>query len=376
MDSPRYTRDYAAGEDIFRQGDAGDEAFIIEQGRVAIWSIGTSGEREAVAELGPGEVFGEMALVNRKPRAAGASAREPTRLRAISRAHLQQRLDASDPLLRLVLGTVMARLRATLGDTPSPPSRDRQPDDAQDALRALQQEHAISAGLDDGEFRLHFQPVLRLSDRAPVGYEALARWEHDGRLVPPPEFIPVTERSDLAIRFGRWVGATAVAGFAALDDAAYVSINVSVRQFGDAMVLDQIADALAERCIPTARMRLEVTETHLLTQWDSAIAWLDRARAIGMGIMLDDFGTGYSSLAYLHRLPLTALKIDRSFVATMLSDPASAKILRTITLLARDLDVDCIAEGIESDAQADALVDLGVAYGQGFLFGRPAPLTG
>ena len=256
MDSPRYTRDYAAGEDIFRQGDAGDEAFIIEQGRVAIWSIGTSGEREAVAELGPGEVFGEMALVNRKPRAAGASAREPTRLRAISRAHLQQRLDASDPLLRLVLGTVMARLRATLGDTPSPPSRDRQPDDAQDALRALQQEHAISAGLDDGEFRLHFQPVLRLSDRAPVGYEALARWEHDGRLVPPPEFIPVTERSDLAIRFGRWVGATAVAGFAALDDAAYVSINVSVRQFGDAMVLDQIADALAERCIPTARMRL------------------------------------------------------------------------------------------------------------------------
>lgn len=376
MDSPRYTRDYAAGEDIFRQGDAGDEAFIIEQGRVAIWSIGTSGEREAVAELGPGEVFGEMALVNRKPRAAGASAREPTRLRAISRAHLQQRLDASDPLLRLVLGTVMARLRATLGDTPSPPSRDRQPDDAQDALRALQQEHAISAGLDDGEFRLHFQPVLRLSDRAPVGYEALARWEHDGRLVPPPEFIPVTERSDLAIRFGRWVGATAVAGFAALDDAAYVSINVSVRQFGDAMVLDQIADALAERGIPTARMRLEVTETHLLTQWDSAIAWLDRARAIGMGIMLDDFGTGYSSLAYLHRLPLTALKIDRSFVATMLSDPASAKILRTITLLARDLDVDCIAEGIESDAQADALVDLGVAYGQGFLFGRPAPLTG
>ncbi|MCK5769912.1 EAL domain-containing protein [Algiphilus sp.] len=376
MDSPRYTRDYAAGEDIFRQGDAGDEAFIIEQGRVAIWSVGASGEREAVAELGPGEVFGEMALVNRKPRAAGASAREPTRLRAISRAHLQQRLDASDPLLRLVLGTVMARLRATLGDTPSPPSRDRQPDDAQDALRALQQEHAISAGLDDGEFRLHFQPVLRLSDRAPVGYEALARWERDGRLVPPPEFIPVTERSDLAIRFGRWVGATAVAALAALDDAAYVSINVSVRQFGDALVLDQIADALAERGIPTARMRLEVTETHLLTQWDSAIAWLDRARAIGMGIMLDDFGTGYSSLAYLHRLPLTALKIDRSFVATMLSDPASAKILRTITLLARDLDVDCIAEGIESDAQADALVDLGVAYGQGFLFGRPAPLAG
>ena len=142
------------------------------------------------------------------------------------------------------------------------------------------------------------------------------------------------------------------------------------------MVLDQIADALAERGIPTARMRLEVTETHLLTQWDSAIAWLDRARAIGMGIMLDDFGTGYSSLAYLHRLPLTALKIDRSFVATMLSDPASAKILRTITLLARDLDVDCIAEGIESDAQVDERVGLGVAYGQGFLFGRPAPLTG
>lgn len=376
MDSPRYTRDYAAGEDIFRQGDAGDEAFIIEQGRVAIWSIGASGEREAVAELGPGEVFGEMALVNRKPRAAGASAREAARLRAISRTHLQQRLDASDPLLRLVLGTVMARLRATLGDTPSPPSCDRQPDDAQDALQALQQEHAISAGLDDGEFLLYFQPVLRLSDRASVGCEALARWERDGRLVPPSEFIPVTERSDLAIRFGRWVGTTAVAGLAALDDAAYVSINVSVRQFGDAMVLDQIADALAERGIPTARMRLEVTETHLLTQWDSAIAWLDRARAMGMGIMLDDFGTGYSSLACLHRLPLTALKIDRSFVATMLTDPASAKILRTITLLARDLDVDCIAEGIESDAQADALVDLGVAYGQGFLFGRPAPFTG
>lgn len=374
MASSTFVRAYAPGEAIFRQGDSGHEAFVVESGRVRI----ASEAGEEIAQLGPGEIFGEMALFSRAPRIAGATAIEPTQLRAISRTHIEERLEATDPLLRHVLSSVMERLRAATDRAATPTPKGRRDQHAQQALLALQREHAIIGGLDAGEFELHYQPILRLADRQPVGHEALARWRHDGTLIPPGEFIPVTERSQLATRFGRWVAATACASLPRLATTAagagYISINLSTHQFNDATLLEDIARQLDELGMPSSSLRLEITETQLLVDWQAAIAWLDTARALGIGVMLDDFGTGYSSLAYLHRLPLTALKIDRSFVGTMLIDDGSRKILRTITLLARDLGVDCIAEGIEAEAQAEALAELGVLYGQGYHLGRPEPL--
>ena len=374
MASSTFVRAYAPGEAIFRQGENGDEAFVVESGRVCI----ASDSGEEIAQLGTGEIFGEMALFSRAPRMAGATAVEPTQLRAISRSHIEERLEVTDPLLRHVLSSVMERLRAATDRAATPTPKARRDQHARQALRALQREHAIINGLDAGEFELHFQPILRLSDRQPVGHEALARWRHDGTLIPPGEFIPVTERSQLATRFGRWVAATACASLPRLAAASaadgYISINISTHQFGDATLLESMASQLDELGMPASALRLEITETQLLGDWEAAIAWLDTARALGMGVMLDDFGTGYSSLAYLHRLPLTALKIDRSFVGTMLVDGGSRKILRTITLLARDLGVDCIAEGIEEETQAEALAELGVLYGQGYHLGWPEPL--
>lgn len=374
MASSSFLRAYAADETIFRQGESGYEAFVVESGRVCI----ASDAGEEIAQLGPGEVFGEMALFSRAPRLASAIAIEPTQLRAISRAQIEERLEATDPLLRHVLSSVMERLRAATDKTATPTPKARRDQHAEQALLALQREHAIIGGLDAGEFELHFQPILRLSDRAPVGHEALARWRHDGSLIPPGEFIPVTERSQLATRFGRWVAETACASLPRLatSDASggYISINISTYQFNDTTLLESIARQLDALGMPASALRLEITETQLLGDWETAIAWLDRARALGMGVMLDDFGTGYSSLAYLHRLPLTALKIDRSFVGNMLEDGGSRKILRTITMLARDLGVDCIAEGIEQEAQLEALRELGVLYGQGYHLGWPEPL--
>lgn len=373
MASSTFVRAYAPGETIFEQGESGHEAFVVESGRVRI----VSENNEEIAQLGAGEIFGEMALFSRATRMAGATAIEPTQLRAISRAHIEERLEATDPLLRHVLSSVMERLRAATDKSATPTPKARREHHAEQALLALQREHAIVHGLDAGEFELHFQPILRLSDRQPVGYEALARWRHDGSLIPPGEFIPVTERSQLATRFGRWVAETGCASLPFLTAGqpdGYLSINISTLQFGDALLLQDIARQLQTVGMPTSALRLEITETQLLGDWQTAISWLDNARALGMGVMLDDFGTGYSSLAYLHRLPLTALKIDRSFVKTMLIDDASRKILRTITLLARDLGVDCIAEGIEEEAQAEALAAFDVVYGQGYLFGRPEPL--
>lgn len=374
MASRAFLRAYAPGEAIFRQGESGHEAFVVESGRVRI--VSESGEE--IAQLGPGEIFGEMALFNRTPRMAGATAVEPTQLRAISRTHIEERLEVTDPLLRHVLSSVMERLRTASDRSATPRPKARRDQHAQQALRALQREHAIISGLDAGEFELHYQPILRLSDRRQVGHEALARWRRDGTLIPPGEFIPVTERSQLATRFGRWVAATACASLPRMARAGaadgYISINISTHQFSDVTLLEGIARQLDELGMPASALRLEITETQLLGDWETAIAWLDAARELGIGVMLDDFGTGYSSLAYLHRLPLTALKIDRSFVGTMLVDDASAKILRTITRLARDLGVDCIAEGIEEEAQAEALAGLGVLYGQGYHLGWPEPL--
>lgn len=378
MKSHRFVRSYAPGEDIFLQGDAGHEAFVVEHGRVAIWQeIG--GSREPLAELGAGEVFGEMALFSDHRRVAGATAVAATQLRAITRQQLDDRLEAVDPLLRHVLGTVMARLRGMLQNTQALTAAATAPvpdGHAEEALRALRLEHAIVEGIEGGEFELHYQPILALDRREPVGYEALARWRRDGQLVPPLDFIPAVERSGLARRFGQWVGLSACDALArGLPDSGYLSINVSTTQFGDGSLLDMLAGALTRHGVRPQQLRLEVTESQLLHDWRQAQGWLEHAQALGIGVMLDDFGTGYSSLAYLHRLPLTALKIDRSFVDRMVTDTPSRKILRTIASLAEDLEVDCIAEGIETEEQVTALRDIGVPYGQGYLFGRPQPLA-
>ncbi|AVP58339.1 putative bifunctional diguanylate cyclase/phosphodiesterase [Pulveribacter suum] len=239
-------------------------------------------------------------------------------------------------------------------------------------------ETELRHGLARGELLLHYQPVVNAAGTI-TGAEALVRWQHPTRgLVAPGEFIALAEQTGLILPLGRWVLETAcmqLATWAAQPamQSLVVSVNVSARQFRQSEFANQVLAALRASGARPQALRLELTESLLLTDTEEMIAKMEQLRAQGVGFSLDDFGTGYSSLSYLKRLPLDQLKIDRGFVRDVLIDGNDAAIVRTILGLARSLDLQVVAEGVETASQLDFLRRHGCQAFQGYLFGRPAP---
>ncbi len=239
---------------------------------------------------------------------------------------------------------------------------------------------AVEAGLwealEQHQFVLHYQPQIA-ADGAVVGAEALVRWQHPERgMVPPAEFIPLAEESGLILRLGRWVLETAcaqLAAWAADPQRAHltIAVNVSARQFRQDDFVSEVVDVLARSGADPARLELELTESSLVIDVEKVVAKMDALKARGVGFSLDDFGTGYSSLAYLKRLPLDQLKIDQGFVRDILIDPNDAAIARMIIVLAENLGLGVVAEGVESEAQREFLAQQGCRTYQGYLFSRP-----
>ncbi|SNT36112.1 PAS domain S-box-containing protein/diguanylate cyclase (GGDEF) domain-containing protein [Noviherbaspirillum humi] len=227
-----------------------------------------------------------------------------------------------------------------------------------------------------GELDLHFQPQCDRQGQV-HGAEALLRWQHAQRgAVPPAEFIPVAEQTGLIIPIGYWVLRQACLQLNrwAADPATAsltLAVNVSARQFHRSDFTDQVQAIIEETRVDPRRLKLELTESALVEEIDDAIAKMERLRRLGVAFSLDDFGTGYSSLAYLHRLPIYQLKIDRSFVAQVPEDANGAAIVHTIIALGRALGLAVIAEGVESPRQLAFLGNAGCDSYQGYLFGRP-----
>jgi len=236
----------------------------------------------------------------------------------------------------------------------------------QDLVRAWEQ----------GEFRMHFQPLYRLSDHALMGAEALMRWQDPEQgMRSPAEFIPLAEETGLIVPMGRWAMETACAevrdwrgGLAPL----YLSLNVSPRQMGEPDFENQVADVLHRTGLPPERLLLEITESIAMAAEEEGNRLLHRLRERGVRIAVDDFGTGYSSLSYLENLPVDLIKIDRSFVAR-LDQPETRTIVQVIIDLTDTLGLECLAEGIETADQEEALRRLGCELGQGYRYGRPLP---
>ncbi len=229
------------------------------------------------------------------------------------------------------------------------------------------------------QFVLHYQPQVAGDGRV-TGAEALVRWQHPQRgLVVPAEFIPLAEESGLILPLGHWVLKTAcaqLASWAARPEMSQltVSVNVSARQFHDKEFVAQVQAALDLSGANPRRLKLELTESVLVSNVEQTIARMIALKAQGVGFSLDDFGTGYSSLSYLKRLPLDQLKIDQSFVRDVLNDANDASIARTIIALARNLGLAVIAEGVETEAQRDFLAVSGCHAYQGYFFSRPLPV--
>ena len=234
-------------------------------------------------------------------------------------------------------------------------------------------------GLQRGEMLLHYQPVVSVDGKL-LGAEALVRWNHPHRgLIAPAAFVPMAEQTGLIVPLGRWVLREACRQLAAWQAdprtaKLALSVNVSAREFRQSDYAEQVMAELASSDAPAHRLTLELTESLLVADVRDAAAKMKQLKAEGVGFALDDFGTGYSSLAYLKRLPLDQLKIDRSFVADVLTDPHDAAIARTVLALAATLELDVVAEGVEHAGQRDFLAQAGCRAFQGFLFGRPGPV--
>jgi diguanylate cyclase (GGDEF)-like protein/PAS domain S-box-containing protein len=237
----------------------------------------------------------------------------------------------------------------------------------------------LRRALQRDEFRLFYQAQVDAAGRL-TGAEALLRWQHPERgLVPPLEFIAPAEQSGLILPLGQWVldeACRQLAAWARDPQTAQLnlSINVSARQFQQADFVTQVQRALARSGAPSQRLKLELTESLLMEDVEGVIAKMKALQACGVGFALDDFGIGYSSLNYLRRLPLEQLKIDQSFVRNVLTEKQDAAIVRTIVALAQSLELEVLAEGVETEAQREFLLSQGCAAHQGYLFSQPLPL--
>jgi diguanylate cyclase (GGDEF)-like protein/PAS domain S-box-containing protein len=240
----------------------------------------------------------------------------------------------------------------------------------------------LRAALADGDLRLEYQPIVDLRWGVVVGVEALARWTHPDRgPVPPSDFVPVAELTGLAPELDRWVIRQALQDMAALravgvvPDDAYVAVNLSACNLTDSFVFDDLLTWTEAAGLPATQVVLEITETAIMQNTDVAVRLLRRLRDQGFRVAMDDFGTGYSSLAHLRDLPISALKIDRSFVADITDEQGALAIVASIVDLARGVGVAVIAEGVETPEQSALLQRLGCVTAQGWLWSPAVPIT-
>ncbi|MEI6332642.1 MAG: EAL domain-containing protein [Pseudanabaena sp. ELA645] len=247
-------------------------------------------------------------------------------------------------------------------------------------LNRLTLENDLKRGLEQQEFILYYQPIIDLATEKLAGFEALVRWQHPDRgMVSPAEFIPSMETTGLIVPVGMVVFQQACEQLRIWQQQGWtditVSVNLSVRQFSCPTLLADIDRILAETQVDPTMLKLEITESAIMDNAESAIAITEELRSRHMQISIDDFGTGYSSLGYLHRFPVDNLKIDRSFVNQIQPESRNYHVVDTIISLSNQLGLDVIAEGIETAEQLKWLQQIGCKYGQGYLFNKPLPIA-
>jgi len=235
---------------------------------------------------------------------------------------------------------------------------------------------ALHGAVADNQLTIHYQPLITLGDGAVHGFEALLRWNHPSLgLIPPSEFIPVAEETGLIVQLGRWVVRQACKQMAEWNrthgTSLHVSVNLSAKQFQDEELVRQVQRALTDSGLDARQLDLELTETAVLENKEQAIVILNAFKEMGIRLSLDDFGTGYSSFSYLHQLPYDTLKIDRSFIAQLGNDGGSNEIVHAIIVLAHNLRMSVVAEGVEEGPQADQLKGMWCEYAQGYHYARP-----
>lgn len=383
-------RRIAAGEVIFKEGDVGDYAYIIEEGSVEISTV-IDGKPVVLNVLSQGIMFGELALVDGRTRSASASANTDVLLTVVTKEQVNMRVESADPILRMLLFVVMRYFRSetswrTRGKAPETPATDigltqpaidlnRKIDEAVDLIRM---ESELRVAVTEKQFCLHYQPIVDLQTGAIAGFEALIRWHSPSRgFIRPDIFIALAESTSLILPIGEWVieeGGKALNQLSTLSDQPlFMSINIASRQIEEPTFIETLVEILGELGIDNRHIKLEILERSLFDS-DVAQQWIQDVRKLGFPLSLDDFGTGYSSLQYLNDYHLDNLKIDRSFVWGLGNKTNSANLCKAMVDLAKALGMSVIAEGIETAKQAEVLRELGCDMGQGYYYSQPVPI--
>jgi EAL domain-containing protein (putative c-di-GMP-specific phosphodiesterase class I) len=367
----------AAGERLFKENDLADCAYLVEEGWVEI-STDRNGWKQPLSLIGPGEIFGEMGIIDGSPRTATATAIEDCKLLRITIEQFKSLQGRSEPFHTELLVKLVARFRESQRIWLEGSLLPRQESSEMGPGYAMLAQHRdIAEALERGEIVPFLQPIINLNNGQWLGFEALARWRPPGQdIVLPCEFLPLAERTGLIRRIDLYIAERAMQAMSAIESATqpYININFSAWHFKDDRLVANVRDLLEKTGLAAGRLHVELTETLMLDDPSRALKIMTELQSIGVKLALDDFGTGYSSLSILHSMPIHILKIDRSLITGILSNHRPRNVLRHILSLARDLGMEIVPEGIEDEETADILRQLGCHVGQGFLFAKPMPM--
>lgn len=375
MSDDTYHVEGRKGEILFHEGDLANCAYIIEEGCVEI-SLERNGASIVLAELGRGEILGEMAVIDHFSRTATATVTEDCRLTVVTPSQIRQRIGDADPVVHALIEILLRRYRSELTRMGGIPveaasafaSRSR-------GLQKIRLENELMEGLGTGDVKVVYQPIRRLKDDAVCGFEALVRWDHPKRgTIPPQELISLAEETDLIVPLGLHVFDVAVRDRRSLQaecpPGLFVSVNVSPKLTRGQSFLDGALDICAQTGQSPSDTMLELTESSPVDVGKLG-DWVVSAKEAGFQISVDDFGTRYASLEYLTRLVPDTLKVDQRFVRPIVDDPRTRAVLARVLQMASDLGVRVVAEGAESAHHVRLLTELGCDMAQGYEIGRP-----
>jgi EAL domain-containing protein (putative c-di-GMP-specific phosphodiesterase class I) len=377
-------RELFAGEVLYRQGDPSDCAWLIERGAIELHS--EQGRRTTLhGTLGPGELIGELGMLDGQPRSATATARGDTTLLAIDHDQFLERLDGGDPIVRTLVLSLLRRTRSILAALPQDvalPAEDlaTESNEERAGLDKIRLEARLRDALDTQTLEVRYQPIFDILEGQVRGYEALVRWQLPDRgPVSPAEFIKLAEETSLIVPVGEYVLDRVIEVLVALREAGVsplpsIAVNLSARQLVEPGMARQIVQRVERAQLPAGTLKLEVTESRML-DYAPVAAVMQHCRSHGIPFALDDFGTGYSNLTHLHRLDFEFVKIDQAFARHMFDSQRAMAIVEAIVAMAHAIDAYVVMEGVETHDQLQRLREMGVRYAQGYLIGQAAPVA-
>ena len=386
--STKSPKKFNAGDVIMRQGEIGENAFIIEDGKVEISVEDSKGKKRIVGTRSEGAIIGEMSLIDSAPRTATVTVIEDCTVLEITKNDFTRRLEGADSVLRMTIQVILTRYRDMLNranlkkqnknDSTGAESTERSYLEQTDAVEAIRIANEFMDALNNDEISLHYQPIIDLKNGEVYGFEALMRWIHPEKgFISPGIFIPIIENNGQIVEASNWAFREACNALKRIQSTTkyhrdlHMSVNFSSEDFSSPNFVDNIYSAISETDVKAEQLHLEITERLLMSQPETAKETLAMCRKAGMGISIDDFGTGYSSLNYLHAYPINTLKIDQSFVRDMQEKKNSKELVRSIITLGQNLDMAIVAEGVEQKEEAEILKEMGCHYAQGYYFARP-----